>query len=53
MTGTLTLTGGPGGLTAGPFPVALGTTLAPGDSAPVTATLDQQLPDGRGPPPSP
>jgi hypothetical protein len=46
MTGTLTLTGGPGGLTAGPFPVALGTTLAPGDTAPVTATLDPQLPNG-------
>ena len=53
MTGTLTLTGGPGGLTPGPFPVTLGTTLAPGDSAPVTATRTSNSPTGRGPPPSP
>ena len=32
MRGTLTLADGPGGLTAGPYPAQLGTTLAPGQS---------------------
>lgn len=46
MNGTLRLRDGPGGLSAGPFPADLGTTLAIGDSEPVAITLDRQLPDG-------
>jgi hypothetical protein len=46
LRGTLTLTDGPAGLTAGPFPVSLGTTLAIGDVEPVTIGLDKQLPAG-------
>jgi hypothetical protein len=46
MTGTLQLLGGPGGLNAGPFPATLGTTLAIGDTAPVTIALDKRLPTG-------
>ena len=33
MNGTLELRGGPGGLSAGPFPASLGTTLAVGAAA--------------------
>jgi energy-converting hydrogenase Eha subunit E len=44
--GNLTLTNGPGALTAGPFPAELGTTIAPGQSEPVTVELNRQLPDG-------
>jgi hypothetical protein len=36
----------PGGLSAGPFPADLGTTLAIGAAEPITITLDRQLPDG-------
>jgi hypothetical protein len=46
MSGDLRLSGGPGGLGAGPFPATLGTTLAIGDTEPVTVTLDRQLPAG-------
>lgn len=46
MGGRLTLSNGPGGLRAGPFPATLGTVLAPGDRAPVRVTLDERLPDG-------
>jgi hypothetical protein len=46
LRGTLTLTDGPAGLTAGPFPVSLGTTLAIGDIEPVSIWLDKQLPAG-------
>jgi hypothetical protein len=46
MTGTLRLDHGPGGLSAGPFPVRLGTTLAPGQREPVTVVLDKALPAG-------
>jgi hypothetical protein len=46
MSGTLALAGGPGALTAGPFPVELGSTVAPGQSATVTVAMDRQLPDG-------
>jgi hypothetical protein len=46
MSGTLRLMGGPGELSAGPFPVTLGTTLAVGDMGPVTIALDKQLPAG-------
>jgi hypothetical protein len=46
MSGTLRLTAGPGGLSAGPFPANLGTTLAIGDTEPVTILLDRRLPVG-------
>jgi len=46
MNGTLTLSGGPGGLSAGPFPASLGVTLAIGDTEPVSIALDKQLPAG-------
>ena len=46
LSGSLSLTSGPGSLTAGPFPAALGSTLAPGERGPVTITLDRQLPVG-------
>jgi hypothetical protein len=44
--GTLTLTGGPGGLKAGPFPSATVATVAPGQSAPVTFRLGRGIPNG-------
>ena len=44
--GGLQLSGGPGGLNAGPFPAQLGTTLKPGDSAPVTIVVDKAITGG-------
>jgi hypothetical protein len=46
LTGTLKLSDGPGGLSAGPFPVVLGTTLGIGEAAPVTIVMDKELPNG-------
>jgi hypothetical protein len=46
ITGTLTLSKGPAGLRAGPFPVKLGMNLAPGRSEQATARLDKRLPRG-------
>ena len=46
MSGALQLSAGPGGLSAGPFPAQLGTTLAIGDKQIVTIDLDKQLPRG-------
>ncbi|QLQ35184.1 hypothetical protein [Micromonospora robiginosa] len=46
MTGKLWLSDGPGGLTAGPFPAQLGTTVPIGGSAQVQVPLDRQLPNG-------
>src|SRR5580698_716249 len=46
LSGTLSLTGGPGGLRAGPFRLTTGAVLAPGQSAPVTFTLSPHIPDG-------
>lgn len=46
LSGELTLANGPGGLRAGPFPARLGTTIAPGQSEPVTVILDKRVPDG-------
>lgn len=46
MSGTLSLSDGPGGLRAGPFAADLGVTLLPDTSAPVNVTLDQRMPDG-------
>lgn len=44
--GTLLLLDGPGGLTAGPFPAALRTTLGTGETGAVSTTLDERLPAG-------
>jgi LPXTG-motif cell wall-anchored protein len=46
MSGTLQLSAGPGGLSAGPFSAKLGTTLAIGATEPITIKLDKQIPDG-------
>ena len=46
ITGKLTLSKGPGGLSAGPFPVKLGMALAPGHSEGATVRLDKRLPRG-------
>lgn len=46
LSGKLTLGKGPDGLSAGPFTAQLGTTIAPGQSEPVTVTLNTQVPDG-------
>ncbi len=46
LSGTLQLTDGPGGLSAGPFPLVLGTTLGIGETEPVGFKLDKQLPNG-------
>ena len=46
ISGTLTLSAGPGGLRAGPFPVKLRTALAPGTSDQLTVKLDRRLPRG-------
>jgi hypothetical protein len=46
MNGTLSLSGGPGGLSVGPFPATTGVTLAPGDTAPTTVLLNKQIPEG-------
>jgi hypothetical protein len=46
MSGSLRLLAGPSGLSAGPFPATLGTTLGIGDTEPVTIPLDKQLPAG-------
>jgi hypothetical protein len=46
MNGTLQLSAGPGGLSAGPFPATLGVTLGIGDTEPVTIALDRRLPAG-------
>ncbi|TLQ46404.1 hypothetical protein [Streptomyces marianii] len=45
LTGKLTLSDGPGGLSAGPFNVRAG-TVGPGHSTTAKATLDRRLPDG-------
>ncbi|MEX2288741.1 MAG: peptidase [Mycobacteriales bacterium] len=46
MSGTLELSEGPGGLSAGPFPAELGTTLAPGDSSAVDVVLEEAIQGG-------
>jgi hypothetical protein len=46
MNGTLQLLDGPAGLSAGPFPASLGTTLAIGATESVTIALDKQIPAG-------
>ena len=46
MNGTLELSAGPGGLSAGPFPATLGVTLPIADTEPVSIALDKALPAG-------
>lgn len=46
ITGSLTMSNGPGGLSAGPFPAELNKTLAIGDVETIAITLDQRLPSG-------
>ncbi|MCU1595794.1 MAG: hypothetical protein JWO12_3186 [Frankiales bacterium] len=46
MRGSLQLSNGPGGLSAGPFPAQLGTTLAPRDTADVVVPLDKAIRGG-------
>ncbi len=46
LSGELRLTNGPGGLSAGPFPAKLGTTLGLGQSEPVLVPLDPAIPLG-------
>jgi hypothetical protein len=46
LQGSLQLSDGPGGLSAGPFEMDDGDTLAPGDRATVVTTLDRALPAG-------
>lgn len=44
--GQLELTSGPSSLSAGPFPVRMAATLAPGQSGAVSVPLDRGLPNG-------
>lgn len=46
LSGKLQLSDGPGGLSAGPFQVKLGTTLGIHQTEPVTVTLNKALPAG-------
>ena len=46
MRGSMQLSDGPAGLSAGPFDAKLGTTLAPGDTAPVVVPLDKAIRGG-------
>ena len=46
MAGELSLSDGPGGLGAGPFPATVGTTLLPGHTGRVKTLLDKRLPNG-------
>jgi hypothetical protein len=46
VSGELTLTEGPGSLTAGPFPVSLPATIGPGGAGELVVPLDPSLPAG-------
>lgn len=46
VSGSLTLSDGPAGLSAGPIPIDKGTAVAPGESAVVHVTLSAELPNG-------
>jgi hypothetical protein len=46
ISGSLTLSNGPGGVRGGPYPATLGSALAPGASELATAVLSNDLPDG-------
>ncbi|TQS22539.1 hypothetical protein FLW16_37820 [Microbispora sp. KK1-11] len=46
LSGSLSLSEGPGGLRAGPYPAQLGVALRPGDTGRLTVVMDPRLPDG-------
>jgi hypothetical protein len=46
IAGELSLSDGPGGSVAGPFPLAAGATVLPGHTARLRALLDKRLPNG-------
>lgn len=46
VSGELTLSDGPGGISAGPFPVGQATTIAPGQTGEVLTVLDPEIPNG-------
>ncbi|MBA2324487.1 MAG: hypothetical protein H0V92_10915 [Pseudonocardiales bacterium] len=46
MSGTLSLADGPAGLSAGPFPATLGTSLLSGQTEPVTIVLGKEITGG-------
>jgi hypothetical protein len=46
LTGSATLSEGPGGVSAGPFEVVKGTTLGPGQAGTVTVWFPRELPNG-------
>ncbi|MET7819287.1 hypothetical protein [Micromonospora zamorensis] len=46
LTGTVSLTDGPAGSRAGPFPIGQGVTLAPGSAGQVIARFPVELPNG-------
>ncbi|WP_157517435.1 hypothetical protein [Micromonospora rifamycinica] len=46
LSGKLQLAEGPDGISAGPFPVQIGTTVVPGGAADVEVLLGSKLPDG-------
>ncbi|MBQ0904991.1 hypothetical protein [Micromonospora sp. U21] len=46
MTGSVSLSDGPAGMRAGPFEVARGTTLAPGEPGSVSVAFPKELPNG-------
>ncbi|GLZ30152.1 hypothetical protein Lesp02_23420 [Lentzea sp. NBRC 105346] len=46
VSGTLSLSDGPGALSAGPFNLSVGTTIGPGGRAEVKVLLDKRLPVG-------
>jgi hypothetical protein len=46
MRGSLSMRDGPDGLSAGPYPATLGTTLAPGQTEPVTVLLGKSIRGG-------
>ncbi|MGI5156384.1 hypothetical protein [Microbispora sp. CA-102843] len=46
LSGSLSLSEGPGGLRAGPYPAELGVTLRPGDTGRLAVVMDPRLPDG-------
>jgi hypothetical protein len=46
ISGTLTFSNGPGGIRGGPFPVTLGSPLAPGGTETATVVLAKSFPTG-------
>ena len=46
LSGTIELTDGPGGLSAGPFALTLGITIAVGDTETATTTMENSVPAG-------